>query len=190
MKKFLFFLFIYICFFGFVFAQEQPSYNFGSAQGEKELTVSPGGEVTAIIYFYNVFGNRITHISLSVAEAPENWKIEFDPALHSQTYDVAGVLTEVQENLSVEPNLVVEKIPEEKNEFVYLPAPNIGGFIPAKKVKVKIKVPVEEQLGKEFILKIEGTAEWLGQTGTVAFKQGRSFEYKITTISKEFYEKN
>lgn len=183
-------LIIYIALIGFAFAQEPAQYNLGSAMGAKELTVSPGNGVEALIYFYNVYGNRITHISLSVAEAPENWEVEIEPELHTTTVDVSGVLTEVTENLYVEPDEIVDEIPSEPKEgFVYIPAPNVGGFIPAKEVKVKIKVPKDEKLGKTFLVKIEATGGWLGQTGSVDFKQNRSFEYTITTVAEEFYER-
>lgn len=183
-------LIIYISFIGFAFAQESASYNLGSAMGAKEFNVAPGQEAEGILYFYNVFGNRTTHISLAVSEAPEDWEIEIEPELHTTAVDVAGVLTEVTENLYAEPDEIVDKIPAEGREgFVYIPAPNVGGFIPAKQVKVKIKVPDDEELGKTFLVEIEATGEWLGQTGTVAFKQNRDFEYKITTISPVFYER-
>ncbi len=190
MKKFLFLLFIYLWVLGSAFAQEPSKYNLGSAQGAEDLTVSPGDEVIARIYFYNVFGNRTTHIALGVAEAPGNWKIEIIPGLTTETYDVAGVLTDVEENLAVEPDEIVDEVPAEGREgFIFIPAPNIGGFIPAKEVWVIIKVPYDEELGKTFTVKIDAEASWLGQLGTVAFKQGRTFEYNITTVAEEFYER-
>jgi len=47
-------------------AQEAAKYNFASARGGKQITVTPGGEGEGVIYFYNIDGNRITHITLSL----------------------------------------------------------------------------------------------------------------------------
>lgn len=190
MKKLLFLFFIYLWLCSFAAAQESAKYNLGSAQGAEDLTVSSGNDVVAKIYFYNVFGNRTTHIALSVATAPGDWGIEILPELTTETYDVAGVLTDVNENLAVEADEIVDEVPAEGREgFTFIPAPNVGGFIPAKEVWVTISVPVDEEIGKTFSVKIDAEATWLGQLGTVAFKQGRTFEYNITIIAEEFYER-
>ncbi|MEJ2740818.1 MAG: hypothetical protein P8105_13515, partial [Dehalococcoidia bacterium] len=47
-----------------VLADDAAKYNFASAQGDKEIAVKPGSEGTGAIYFYNIDGNRITHITL------------------------------------------------------------------------------------------------------------------------------
>ena len=51
---------------------DEARYNFASAQGDKQISVTPGGEGKGVIYFYNIDGNRITHISLKVNQAPED----------------------------------------------------------------------------------------------------------------------
>ena len=189
MKTFFFFFLVLIFLIGIVNAQEEePKYNFGSAQGAKELTISPGSEATTKLYFYNIYGNRITHISLSVAEAPKNWDITIEPALHETTVSVSGVPKTIEENLFVEPpSDVAESIPANIPEGIeYISSP--VGFVGAKPVKIKIKVPSDEKLGIVTNIRIDATAAWLGQTGTAAITQGRSFEYKVTVLSKEFTE--
>ena len=189
MKNFLFFFLVLIFLIGVVNAQEEEAkYNFGSAQSAKELTIAPGGEVTTKLYFYNIYGNRITHISLSVGEAPENWDITIEPALHETTVSVSGVPTTVEENLFVEPGSdVAESIPDDVPEGVeYISSP--VGFVGAKPVLIKIKVPSDEKLGTAANVRIDGIASWLGQTGTAAITQGRSFEYTVTVASAEFSE--
>ena len=104
MKKIFLFCLVLILLFGVVKAQEEEAkYNFGSAQSDKKLSISPGDEITTKLYFYNIHGNRITHIALEVAEAPENWDISIDPSLHETTVSVSGVATTIEENLYVEP---------------------------------------------------------------------------------------
>ena len=49
-------------------------------------------------------------------------------------------------------------------------------------------MPSDEKLGIVTNIRIDATAAWLGQTGTAAITQGRSFEYKVTVLSKEFTE--
>jgi len=188
MKKFLFFFLVLIFLIGIVNAQEEAKYNFGSAQSAKELNIAPGGEATTKLYYYNIYGNRITHISLSVAEVPKNWIISIEPALHKTTVSVSGVPTTVEENLFVEPpSDVAESIPTNVPEGIeYISSP--VGFVGAKPVKIKIKVPPDEKLGAVANVRIDAVAAWLGQTGTAAITQGRSFEYKVTVVSKEFTE--
>ena len=60
-------------------AQEPAKYNFASAQGNKHITATPGGEGIGMIYFYNIDGNRSTHITLQVSQAPDNWQVELQP---------------------------------------------------------------------------------------------------------------
>jgi hypothetical protein len=189
MKKFFLFLLFLILLIGVVNAQEEEAkYNFGSAQSAKELSIAPGDEVTTKLYFYNIHGNRITHISLEVGEAPKNWNIAIEPALHKTTVSVSGVPTTIEENLYVEPGSdVAESIPSNVSEGIeYISSP--VGFVGAKPVKIKIKVPSDEKLGTVANVRIDAVASWLGQTGTAAITQGRSFEYKVTVVSKEFTE--
>ena len=82
---------------------------------------------------------------------------------------------------------VAESVPDDVPEGIeYISSP--VGFVGAKPVKVKIKVPSDEKLGTVATVRIDAVASWLGQTGTAAITQGRSFEYKVTVVSKEFTE--
>ncbi len=171
-----------------VLSQEEAKYNFGSAQQTSKLTVSPGATVSTKLYFYNVFGNRITHISLSAEELPKGWSVTFDPLLHDVTVNISGVMTTIEENLNVEPpSDVFETKPEtapEGIEFISSPI----GYIGAKPVVVTFSMPETERLGTSHNITIIGTAEYLGQTGTAAIKQTRGFDYAITVVAEEFTE--
>ena len=190
MKTFSFFFLVLIFLIGIVNAQEEEAakYNFGSAQGAKELTISPGGEATTKLFFYNIYGNRITHIVLEVADAPKDWEISIEPALHETDVVVSGIPTTVDENLFVEPGTdVQESIPDDIPEGIeYISSP--VGFVGAKPVLITIKVPEDAKLGTVAKITIDGIASWLGQTGTAAITQGRSFEYTVTVASSEFSE--
>lgn len=186
MKKFFIFLLVFIFFIGIVNAQEAPKYNFGSMQSAKELNIAPGETAETKLYFYNIYGNRITHVTLDVGEAPEKWDINFEPALHKTKVKISGVLTTVEENLYVRPSETVEEIPEDIPEGIEYISSSVG-YIGAKPVKVKITVPKDEKFG-EYKVTINALANWLGQGGGVAFNQARSFEYTITVTSKEFTE--
>lgn len=186
MKNFFVFLLVFILLIGIVKAEEAAKYNFGSMQADKELNMAPGETAITKLYFYNIYGNRITHVSLSVGEAPENWGISFEPLLHETMVSISGVPTTIEENLYVEPSEAVEEIPATVPEGIeYISSP--VGYIGAKPVKVKIKVPANEKFGK-YKVTINALAEWLGQAGSVAFKQSRSFDYTVTVASKEFTE--
>lgn len=189
MKKFFLFLLFLIILVGVVNAQEKEAkYNFGSAQGAKELTISPGDEISTKLYFYNIFGNRNTHIALSVGDVPENWDVSIEPALHKITVSVSGVSTIIEENLYLRPpSDVADTIPDDIPEGIEYISSSVG-FIGAKPVLIKIQVPDDEKLGTVAKITIEAVASWLGQSGTAAITQSRSFDYTITVASKEFTE--
>ena len=68
-----------------VYAEDDVArYNFASAQGDNELRISPGEEGRGVIYFYNIDGNRITHITIAVSLAPSGWDTWGDEAIGSQ----------------------------------------------------------------------------------------------------------
>ena len=189
MKTFFSFFLVLIFLIGIVNAQEEDAkYNFGSAQGAKELTISPGSEAVTKLFFYNIYGNRITHIILEVSDAPEDWDITIEPALHETSVVVSGIPTTVEENLFVQPGSdVQESKPDDVPEGIeYISSPI--GFVGAKPVLISIKVPEDAKLGTVAKITIDGVASWLGQTGTAAITQGRSFEYTVTVASSEFSE--
>jgi len=173
---------------GIVYAQEEaPRYNFASMQSDKSLILAPGEQGITKLYFFNIEGNRNTHIALSVGGIPDNWDISFEPALHTTTVSVSGVPTTFTENLFVKPSEAVDKVPGDVPEDVEYISTAVG-FVGAKSVEIKIKVPVDEKLGTTDKVRIDASASWAGQGGSAAITQARSFEYTITVASKEFTE--
>lgn len=167
--------------------EEDAKYNFGSAQADKELKANPGGEINTKLYFYNIYGNRITHVKLEVSEFPENWIISLTPDAHDSEVDISGIITTINENLYVETSEAVDEIPKNVPEGIEYISSSVG-FIGAKPVEIKIKVPENENYGS-YNLRIDASAFWLGQEGTAEIQQSRSFDYKIDLVSEIFYEK-
>ena len=170
-----------------VAAQEDAKYNFGSAQADKELKANPGGEIITKLFFYNIYGNRITHIKLDVSDFPENWIISLTPETHAASVDISGVITTVNENLYVEISEAFDEIPKFVPEGIEYISSSVG-YIGANPVEIKIKVPENEKFGS-YTLRIDASAFWLGQEGTAEIQQSRSFDYKIDLVSEIFYEK-
>ena len=188
MRKIFISLFVIILLFNIsILAQEDAKYNFGSAQADKELNLNPGEEITTKLYFYNVFGNRATHIKLEVIESPENWQIELNPSVRNVSYDVAGTITIVEENLYIEVSKAVDEIPSVIPGGIEYITSSVG-YIGANPVEIKIKVPSGEAYGT-YDLRIDASAFWLGQEGTAEIQQSRDFNYKVNVVSTRFYEK-
>lgn len=164
-------------------AQEPAKYSFASVQGSKHLGVTPGGEGTGVIYFYNIDGNRITHISLEVSEAPANWQVEIQPPPREITVEIGGRVVTVTENVHVEPSEVLSQEAEDVPEgMVCISVPN-RGYALAKAVNVIVRVPESEEIGTKGEIIISAVAEWLGQTGAVAIGQDRDFDFSVEVVS-------
>jgi len=164
-------------------AQEEPAkYNFATAQGASNLQVIPGTETKGVIYFYNIDGNRITHISLEVVEAPDNWEVEIDPPLHDIEVSFGGDIITVTENLHAEPTeLSSEEIEDVPEGMVSLAIPN-RGYALAQPAYIIVRVPESEDVGVTGAIKINAVAEWLGQTGAAAIGQTRDFDFSVRTV--------
>lgn len=165
-------------------AQEAAKYSFATAQGNANLQVMPGGECRGVIYFYNVDGNRITHITLGVSQAPDNWQVEIEPPLGVTQVSFGGQIINVTENLYVEPlELHPEPIEDIPEGMVCLP---IGdrGYALAKPAYIVIHVPQSEEIGTTGDITISGTAKWLGQTGAAAMSQARDFDFSVAVVSE------
>jgi hypothetical protein len=176
----------------------QPQYSFGTMQRDQEINILRGDSYTTEMYFYNVFGNRITHVLLSLTgDHPEWAKIE--PEVHVAQFEVAGQICNSTENLYVEPMGFVKKegAPEPPEGVVYIQAPMRGdSWIPAKVAKLTISVPEDAELGS-YSFKVSAVASWFPETGCVAeaaagamLQQARDFDFTIHVLYPgEFYER-
>jgi len=166
-----------------VHADEPAKYNFASAQGDKELKIPPGQEGRGYIYFYNIDGNRITHVTLEVSQAPAGWEVSIEPPLAETQVLVSGIPTTVTENLYVEPSELLTTEPQDVPEgMVSIKVPG-RGYALGKPAQVVIKVPESAPLGSTGEITIAAEAAWLGQSGTAAVKQARDFDFSVTVVS-------
>jgi hypothetical protein len=168
-------------------AQEPAKCNFASVQGLKEIGVIPGGECGGNIYFYNIDGNRITHVTLEVSQAPAGWQVEIQPPLSETQVEVNGQVITVIENLYVEPseasNIEIKDVPE---GMVCIPLSN-RGYALAKESRIIIQVPAAEEIGTEGAITISAVAQWLGQGGAAALSQSRDLNFTVEVVSEEEY---
>lgn len=165
-----------------VLAQEAAKYNFASAQGSKEIKVEPGGEGRGVLYFYNIDGNRITHITLDISEAPGNWEAEIQPPQREIEVEIAGSTITVTENLHVEPSeLLSEELEDVPEGMLCISIPG-RGYALAKAAYIVIRVPQSEEIGARADILVSAEAEWLGQSGAAAIKQARDFELSVEVV--------
>ena len=167
-------------------ADEEPAkYNFASAQGAKDLQIPAGEEGRGYIYFYNIDGNRITHITLEVSQAPAGWEVSIEPPTSETQVLVSGIQTTVTENLYVEPTELLPEEPQDVPEgMVSIKVPG-RGYALGKAAQINITVPEETPLGSTGEITIAAEAAWLGQTGAAAIKQTRDFDFTVMVVSTE-----
>ena len=158
-------------------AQEPAKYNFASAQGSKDLKIISGGEGVGIIYFYNIDGNRITHVTLEVSQAPGDWQGEIQ-------VEVGGTYVTVTENLHVEPSELLLEEPERAPPGkVIIVVPN-RGYAFAREADIIIQVPESAEIGTRADITVSAVAEWLGQTGAAAINQARDFSFSVEVVAE------
>jgi hypothetical protein len=164
-------------------ADEPAKYNFASAQGGKELAIPSGREGVGDIYFYNIDGNRITHVVLELDGTPSGWDVSIEPALTKTQVLVSGVPVTVEENLYVEPS---ELLPEEPQDvpqgMISVMVPG-RGYALGKQARVVIHVPETTPPGTIENIIVSAEASWLGQSGSAAIKQAKNFEFTVNVIS-------
>ena len=166
-----------------VHADEPAKYNFASAQGSKEISVTPGGESRGSIYFYNIDGNRITHINLEVSRAPSGWEVTIEPPPSETQVLVSGLPVTVVENLYVEPSELLTEEPRNVPEgMVSIKVPG-RGYTLGKLAQVVVRVPESATLGSTGEITVAAEASWLGQSGAAAVKQARDFDFSVTIVS-------
>lgn len=148
----------------------------------------PGQTVVAIWNFYNLYGDRITHVKINQTEGPE-WKITFEPELHTATYEVIGVIQTIEENVAIEPTSIVEEIPETIPEGMdYVKHPKEEGYIPVKPVKIYIEVPENAEIWKDYDFRFEAIGNCFMEPGAAVPGVATQFDLSVKTVTKEFKE--
>ena len=163
-------------------AEEAAKYNFASSQGAKNIQVIPGGEGAGVVYFYNIDGNRITHVTLEIAQSPPDWQVEIQPPPGETQVEVNGQMITVTENLYIEPSEALTEEAEPPDGMICIPVAT-RGYALAKEARINVKVPAGEEIGTKEEIVIAATATWLGQGGAVALNQARDFTYTVEVVS-------
>ncbi len=171
-------------------AEEAPKYNFATTQANPTITIQPGDTISVpAIYFFNIYGNRITHVSLSLTSFPKGWDVKLEPELHQVQVNVSGTIVTATENLYVAPSQPVKEVPAAVPEdMTYLTLGGVDGNVPAKVAYLNITVPADTPLGGTYTISVNAVGSWFGQAGTLAFSQERSFDFKVQTITRNFTE--
>ena len=164
-------------------SQQEAVYNLASIQPDKRIEIEPGGHETGLIYFYNVDGNRATHIKLEVSRSPDNWEVQIQPSAQETVIDNANGSISLIENLCVEPSaLQPEKITGLTDELECVAVPD-RGYAVAKVVCVTVWVPETANAGDTGEVVVTAEAMWLGQAGAASIRQTRDFVFSVELLS-------
>ena len=150
--------------------------------------VKPGTEVLVTWNFYNLYGDRTTHITITKTSGP-NWDIRYEPEFHEEQYDISGVISPMNENLAIETSSVVLEIPANPPEGVtYVKHPSKDGYIPVKQLKIYIKVPENAKLWENTGFTFQAKGDCFTEPGAVIPAVATEMKVNITTTT-DFYEK-
>lgn len=171
-------------------AEEAPKYNFATTTATGTILIQPGETLKVpAIYFFNIYGNRITHVSLSLTNAPEGWDVKIEPEMHEVQVNISGTIVTASENLYVTPSQPVKDVPAVIPEgMTYMTLGGVEGNIPVKIAYLNITAPQDTPLGGTYSIGVRAVGSWFGQTATLAFSQERSFDFKVQTVTHSFTE--
>jgi hypothetical protein len=143
------------------------------------------GEVVDVEWdLYNLYGDRLTHVLVSKSEGPD-WDISYNPEAEYENYNVAGEIKTIKENLALEKKEVVNNPGNE--DYVYLKHPNKEGYIPAKKVIIRIRIPENADIGLIERFKFQALGRCFGSEGMAVPGVASKLEVDLRVVS-EFYE--
>ena len=148
---------------------EPARYNLASVQTFYTLRAETGDQAIGQLYFYNVDGNRATHINLEVVEAPKGIEVQFAPGQY----------------LVVEPtDIYTEPIVTVPSGMTSLALPNriddgVNGYCLVHVVDIVVNVTEEAALGNVGTVELLATGSWPGQTGQAQICQSRSFKFDV-----------
>ncbi len=171
-------------------AEKAPKYNFATTQATPTINIQPGETLRVpAIYFFNIYGNRITHVSLSITDFPKGWIVKLEPEMHEVQVNISGTILTQNENLYVPPSQPVKDVPAVVPEgMAYLTLGGVDGNVPVRIAYLNITVPTNTPLGGTYTISVKAVGSWFGQAGTLAFSQERSFDFKVQTAVHNFTE--
>jgi hypothetical protein len=171
-------------------AEDAPKYNFATTQANPTIIIQPGETLRVpAIYFFNIYGNRITHVSLSLTDFPKGWNVKLEPEMHEVQVNISGTIVTANENLYVSPSQPVKEVPAVVPEgMTYLTFGGVEGNVPAEVAYLNITSPADTPLGSTYSISVKAVGSWYGQAATLAFSQERSFDFKVQTEAHKFTE--
>ena len=171
-----------------ILAASAPAYSLGTMQPINVYVTNPGKTVPIEFYIFNAYGNRVTHVIISVVENLDNLQVQLPP-LKTNMWNISGIMTPIEENMYVEPMpMVAEKPANPPAGVYYLKTTNVTDYIPAKKVTVNVTIPASAQLGTEYKLALMADANWYGELGTAQVSQSRPFSYRLLVVAENYSE--
>lgn len=182
--------FIFVIFTPLALAEDAPKYNFGTTQASGTILIEPGQTMKVpAVNFFNIYGNRITHVTLALIDSPKGWNVFIEPELHEVQVNISGTIVTSTENLYVSPSLAVAEIPAIPVEGTeYITISGIEGYVPAKMAYLNITVPFGTPLGGPYRISVKAIGSWYGQAANVALAQERSFDFDVKTVTHSFSE--
>jgi hypothetical protein len=171
-------------------AEEAPKYNFGTTAASSTILIEPGENLKVpAVNFFNIYGNRITHVAMTLTDSPKGWDVNIEPELHEVQVNISGTIVTSTENLYVSPSSAVAEKPAVPEEGVnYITLGGIEGYVPAKVAYLNITVPPDVPIGGSYTISIRAVGNWYGQAANLALSQERSFQFKVQTVTHTFSE--
>lgn len=181
-------LFILFLIFLFEIAFVKAACSLGANPLSMDARAIPGQTIVAVWNLYNLYGDRTTHIKINKIKGPD-WQVSFEPELHEASYDVAGAIQTIEENLALERTDVVKTKPEVILEGTdYVKHPKEEGYILVKPVKIYIKVPENAELWKNYAFSFEAVGNCFMEPGAAMPSIATQLELNVKTISGKYYE--
>ena len=168
-----------------VMSQQEAIYNLASIQPDKHIEIEPDGHGTGLIYFYNVDGNRDTHIKLEVSKTPLNCQVKIEPSAQEIVIDTANGSISVIENLCVEPSTLQPEIITgltDGLECVTVPG---RGYAIAEIAYITVWATESADAGGMGEVVVTAEAMWLGQAAAASIRQTRDFIFSVELIPSE-----
>lgn len=167
----------------------------GHMQPVQEITIPLGQRYTTPIYFYNAYGDRLTHVVLTITSASEPIRVSLDPEAHVAQYNLSGLVVNVTENVLAcpwpnqplppgaqasleQPVLYDSRDPNCPGRVAYILAPRGDSYLPSSVVNVTFEVPEDTPVGT-YPVRLEASGFILGERGNVQPGIGGVFDYTI-----------
>lgn len=167
----------------------------GHMQPVQEITIPQGQRYTTPLYFYNAYGDRITHVAVSITSESSPVRVTLDPEKHLAQYNISGFIANVTENTIACPrpraplppgtSASLEKAtvfpsgdPTCPPPVAYILAPTGEGYLPSSVVNVTFDVPENAPVGN-YAVHIEASGFGVGERGNILPGIGGAFDYKI-----------